>query len=213
MDVPLDYDFVEGSMHAAWFHDAGMALDPGPVHGELGAELYLDFLRRSGEGAPALQSEILEAIGQHDDKQRVEEAVFRSGERPDLLVLLSVADDLDALGLCGIYRYAEIYLMRGVALEDLGERILDNAALRCRNLLHTCGNMPRIRQRIHTAYAELQSFYTGDNRQQLACIREMSLEARMDPADFVHLLSGRGAGEALLAWFKKLTHALENPEL
>ena len=32
--------------------------------------------------------------------------------------ILSVADDLDAFGFTGIYRYLEIYLTRGINPED-----------------------------------------------------------------------------------------------
>ena len=42
--------------------------------------------------------------------------------------MLSVADDLDAFGFTGIYRYSEIYLMRGINPNQLGHLIIENAA-------------------------------------------------------------------------------------
>ncbi len=36
------------------------------------------------------------------------------------LGILSVADDLEAMGTIGIYRYAEIYLLRDISLENWG---------------------------------------------------------------------------------------------
>ncbi len=38
----------------------------------------------------------------------------------DLLTVLSVADDLDAFGFAGIYRYSEIYLMTGYKPQSIG---------------------------------------------------------------------------------------------
>ena len=39
---------------------------------------------------------------------------------PEILSILSVADDLEAIGVIGIYRYSEIYLKRGISMVNLG---------------------------------------------------------------------------------------------
>ena len=45
---------------------------------------------------------------------------IQSHQRMNLLTILSVADDLDAFGFIGIYRYSEIYLTRGIDPEKIG---------------------------------------------------------------------------------------------
>ena len=47
-------------------------------------------------------------------KIMTEKIYLRRQDRNDLLTVLSVADDLDAFGFTGIYRYSEIYLTRGI---------------------------------------------------------------------------------------------------
>ena len=51
----------------------------------------------------------------------------------DLLNILSVADDLDAFGYTGIYRYSEIYLTRGISPKEIGNLIRENASRRYHN--------------------------------------------------------------------------------
>jgi len=47
--------------------------------------------------------------------------------------VLSVADDLDAFGYTGIFRYSEIYLERKISFREIGIRIRENARNRFEN--------------------------------------------------------------------------------
>ena len=82
---------------------------------------------------------ILHAIEHHDDKALISTRKLRPGEVPGLLTLLSASDDLDAFGNIGIYRYAEIYLVRGISPENLPRRIARNVKNRFDNLENTFG--------------------------------------------------------------------------
>ena len=74
--------------------------------------------------------DVLETIENHDNKDYPQAAEGISA----LLNVLSVADDLDAFGFTGIYRYSEIYLARGINPLKLGNLIRENAAGRFENL-------------------------------------------------------------------------------
>ena len=54
----------------------------------------------------------LDAVLNHDNKEYPD-----SGKNDDLTIL-SVADDLDAFGFTGIYRFLEIYILRKVPMAD-----------------------------------------------------------------------------------------------
>jgi HD superfamily phosphodiesterase len=114
---------------AAMLHDSGMSIDPGPVHGIHSRKLCEKYLIRYRLPLPDYY-DLLDAIENHDDKE------YRlKGDRPLLDRLLAVADDLDAFGIIGIYRYLEIYIARRIPFELLGEKILPNAVSRYNNLL------------------------------------------------------------------------------
>jgi len=123
---------VEGVLIAAFFHDLGMAQSIREDHGKLGRELCRSWFSENAYLPPHNFDRILEAIELHDRK---EARIYpKTGASPEILGVLSVADDLEALGVIGIYRYAEIYLSRGISMENLGTRILENAKLRFLNL-------------------------------------------------------------------------------
>ena len=54
----------------------------------------------------------------HDDKEGPARTLAQAGEQTGILTVLSIADDLDAMGVIGIYRYIEIYLKRNIHLSE-----------------------------------------------------------------------------------------------
>jgi HD superfamily phosphodiesterase len=140
--IPVYYP--EQLLIAAFFHDTGLVRSSGELHGKDGRLLCENFLSDPAVGPPkpgktSLES-ILYAIEHHDDKNLIStNRKLRPGEVPGLLTLLSASDDLDAFGNIGIYRYAEIYLVRGIAPEDLPRRIARNVKNRFDNLKNTFG--------------------------------------------------------------------------
>jgi hypothetical protein len=112
---------------ACYLHDIGMAIETGPRHGKHSREFCIKFLEKNNLRENDYQ-DVLDTIGNHDIKDYVS-----SEGRNDLLTVLSVADDLDAFGFAGIYRYSEIYLTRGITPIQIGHLIIENAERRFKN--------------------------------------------------------------------------------
>jgi hypothetical protein len=144
---------------AAYLHDIGMVSDSGPKHGIHSRNLCERFLEYNDLNLSA-HTDLLEAIEYHDDK---EYRLSQSGY--PLLQILSVADDLDALGYTGIYRYTEIYLMRNVGYEVLGDRILKNVTTRYGNLEKLYGDQPGFVARHQPRFEAIKGFCNSYSEQ------------------------------------------------
>jgi hypothetical protein len=131
-DLALETD-PEDLIIACFLHDIGMSDDPGPSHGKKSREICDRFL--SLYCPEKQQSKLLpETIEHHDRKDYTNHS-----SAPALFIFLSVADDLDAFGYTGIYRYSEIYLKRGIEPELLADKVLSNSQNRFRYLLDQFG--------------------------------------------------------------------------
>jgi hypothetical protein len=116
---------------AVFFHDTGMSRTQHARHGIVSREFCEAFIRVNQLSEMAGITGLLEAVEKHDDKEYTQ-------THPDpasLLTLLNLADDLDAFGLVGVYRYAEIYLMRGISLDDIPGKVLLNLDTRYNHLI------------------------------------------------------------------------------
>lgn len=164
LGIVIDYDFTEALLIASLFHDSGMLKTYGHDHGLAGRHICSDFLANYKK-KPALLEDILDAIEKHDDKTYLGPEPLIVDKKPKLLTALNICDDLDAYGQIGIYRYAEIYLMRGIPLEDLGLKIIANLAGRFNNFIHNCSNLPDM-IRIHTPrFNQIEEFFRQYNLQ------------------------------------------------
>ena len=200
LNSTLDQSLVEGVLIAAFFHDLGMVRSTREDHGKLGRELCKAWFQQNEIAAPDRFEEILDAIEMHDIKEKRSYSKITPYEQPAILSLLSIADDLEAFGTIGIYRYAEIYLMRNITLSQLGDRILANAEGRYQNLLESCDMFESIIENYHKEYAVLRDFYHSYNRQLLIesspetvfdgplgvinYIRTLGIEERISPEYF-----------------------------
>jgi hypothetical protein len=144
---------------ACYLHDIGMSIEPGPRHGLYSRKLCLRFLNKYN--LPEHEYEdVLETIGNHDNKQ------YNSGRKnKDLLRVLSVADDLDAFGFTGIYRYSEIYLARGINPGQLGHLVLENAERRFKNFEDIYGDQNFYVRFHRNRYQILTDFFMKYNKQ------------------------------------------------
>lgn len=152
INVPRDEKFAEKLIVACYLHDAGMVFDRGEKHGKQSSELCRFFLRRHNLSENEF-SETLEAIANHDDKSYSEE-----NSTSYLKNILNIADDLDAFGFTGIYRYIEIYLERGKPIRELGSRILSNVAGRFKNFRKFYGNNASLINRHNERYRIVEDF-------------------------------------------------------
>ncbi len=98
----MDQSLVEGLLISTYFHDLGMARSTREDHGYLGKEICESYFQKSSGNFPIRFDEVLEAIERHDVKKAGVSSVIRSEQSPSILDILSIADDLEALGIIGI---------------------------------------------------------------------------------------------------------------
>jgi len=144
---------------ACYLHDIGMSVDPGAKHGKHSRKLCLQFLTKNNLPESDF-SEVLEAIEYHDNKD-----YNNNIHSDDLLTFLSVSDDLDAFGYTGIFRYVEIYLIRGIIPEKIGFMIRENAKKRYNNFLDTFESESEIVQKHIKRFNILDNFFIRYNEQ------------------------------------------------
>lgn len=118
---------IDNLIIACYLHDLGMSVDIGERHGAFSSKLCREFISVSGFSESEF-SEAISAIENHDMKD------YTLNEHAgNLGTFLNVADDLDAFGHIGIYRYLDIYISRGIHPDKIGHEIRRNANNRFRN--------------------------------------------------------------------------------
>ena len=120
---PPNESEIEQLIIAAFFHDQGMSLSTAKDHGKLSRTLCKSYFTRAKE-TPVHFENILDAVEHHDNKEY--EAENKLAAPINIRQLLNIADDMDAFGLMGVYRYVEIYLMRGKQPHELHDTIVPN---------------------------------------------------------------------------------------
>jgi HD superfamily phosphodiesterase len=154
-----DEAFPPKLLIASYLHDLGMSVDPGPKHGAVSSRFCEEFL--NNYKLPLNEYiDVREAIANHDNKD-----YSSHHEISKLLSILSVADDLDAFGYIGIYRYLEIYMTRKIPFEQLGLRIGENVKGRFENLLKNYGFLKPFADEQRLRYEKINSFFIDFNSQ------------------------------------------------
>ena len=144
---------------ACYLHDIGMSVDPGIMHGHHSRDLCIRFLSKN-HLTDNDNRDLLSAIGNHDKKD------YSVNTRVNyLLNILSVADDLDAFGFTGIFRYSEIYLTRGISLSEIGHIIKKNADKRFDNFVKSFGFDELLVEKHKLRYEILVKFFNEYNNQ------------------------------------------------
>lgn len=154
---PIEPYLPEKLIIACYMHDIGMSVDPGTKHGHHSKDLCIKFLKKYHlyEGS---SQDLLSAIENHDNKE------YKSiSKQYNLLTILSVADDLDAFGFIGIYRYSEIYLTRGISMNEIGSLILKNAEQRFDNFTWTFGKIKPVFLKQSERFKILKQFFENYN--------------------------------------------------
>jgi hypothetical protein len=144
---------------ACFMHDIGMSVDTGLKHGKHSRDICSRFLKENMLSANDF-TEVLEAIEYHDNKE-----YSANDFKNKLLTILSVADDLDAFGCTGIYRYSEIYLTREIGFDKMGYMIRENARKRYDNFIRTFGTYDELVVKHWERYFLLDMFFTKYNEQ------------------------------------------------
>jgi hypothetical protein len=144
---------------ASYLHDIGMSVETGIRHGKHSRDICTQFLIKNKLPQKDFQ-DVLDAIENHDNKDYT-----RKSGTYDLLTVLSVADDLDAFGFTGIFRYTEIYLIRGINIIEIGYLIMENAEKRFDNFVKNFGYNEGLVKRHKKRYEILVSFFTEYNKE------------------------------------------------
>lgn len=138
---------------AAFFHDTGLTQNREADHGKQSREICREFLENTDLPVSDRQ-EILDAVEKHDDKE------YRQASAPgSLAAILTVADDIDAFGCVGISRYAEIYSMRGIPVNEMASKIIANATSRLNHLADTYAIFPDLVEEQRKKADTLISYY------------------------------------------------------
>jgi len=144
---------------ACYMHDIGMSVDPGIKHGRYSRELCCRFLSKNQLPLGDWKI-VLEAIENHDNKDYT-----GINSMNKVLQVLSVADDLDAFGYIGIFRYSEIYLTRGTDPKKIGYLVRENAGKRFENFITTFGYNIELAKKHQNRYTILDDFFSNYNDQ------------------------------------------------
>jgi len=152
-DTIPDEDFINKLLIASYLHDIGMAEDPGEKHGTSGRKLCEEFLVGINKD-PADFEDLLNVIESHDNK-----SYSGSFAKDRLFLFLSAADDLDAFGYTGIYRYLDIYLARGTEPGKIAPLVLKNAASRFEYFERNFSNHPELISMHRKRYYVIRDFF------------------------------------------------------
>ena len=144
---------------ASYLHDSGMSVDHGPRHGHISRTYCEQFLQYNNLVVNDF-TDVLEAVENHDNKDYLKERT-----ESELLKVLTVADDMDALGYTGIYRYLEIYLKREIPYEELGKHIKSNSTGRFSNMVRKFGHIAPVLERESRRFEIISEFCLNYNNQ------------------------------------------------
>jgi len=144
-----------------YLHDIGMSVEKGIRHGKHSREICSRFINQCQLPLNNYE-DVLEAIEYHDIKD-----YSASAGTNELLKILSVADDLDAFGFTGVFRYSEIYLLRGITPKEMGIIILKNADKRFENFKKQFQFSNKLFKKHQKRYNILKNFFFEYNTMAL----------------------------------------------
>ena len=152
---------IEQTIIAVFFHDLGLTVTLDEAHGRAGRELCREFFRKNKLTPPVGFEEILDAIEKHDEKKVMQKTVTGLKDEHNLLNILSACDDMDAFGYTGVYRYAEIYLLRGIPAGELAGRVLPNLENRYLSLSGIFSELEAFTRQHKERFSITRDFYAG----------------------------------------------------
>jgi HD superfamily phosphodiesterase len=119
----INEELIERLIISVFFHDQGMSITPSKEHGKISRQLCKTFFEENHFSIPPHFEDILDSIEKHDLKNY---STLKTEKTIGLIQLLNIADDMDAFGIVGAYRYLEIYLMRKISATELHETVIEN---------------------------------------------------------------------------------------
>jgi len=161
--IPISEIDIERLMIAVFFHDQGMSESLLKEHGKISRHICKEFFKSTGTTLPAGFDKVLQAIENHDQKDY--SSKHQSRDDFDIQRLLNIADDLDALGVIGAYRYLEIYLLRNIRIELLPEAVLTNLGSRFQHFSEAFAEDPSFVKAQLGRYASTKNYFKDLNMQ------------------------------------------------
>ena len=179
--------FFEQLLIACYFHDLGLLREKGPRHGRESRLICEFFLNLHSDKIRFNITDLLEAIEHHDDKDY---NLVRDTSHSILYQILTLADDLDAFGAMGCYRYIEIYLMRGLKSNEIPDLIIENAENRYRNFVEIINDTSFPLQLIDKKYSVLtgllsSGIYSSSPEGLVEWIEKHIVQTRVNPMKFL----------------------------
>lgn len=194
--------FVRDLIFACFFHDTGLTKTLDIRHG---LESYY-LLSENLHIFPGMDisTALKNAIIHHDDKTYQEAANTKTSEEGfSVLEILTTADDLDAFGYVGAYRYVEIYMLRNIPVSDLKRKIITNLDNRFYHFKNEFGLFPSLLEEHKKRYQLTKSFfekvsghfldrlafYILNERYDIQTFMSMDCKDDKEMCTFVHQLS------------------------
>lgn len=161
--IPFSETDIERLIIAVFFHDQGMSESLSKEHGQISRRICKTFFQTSTLAAPTGFDSVLQAIENHDQKDY--RGVNNTNTSFDVQKILNIADDLDALGITGAYRYLEIYLLRHMAVNAIPEAVLNNMEGRFKHFSETFASNHALLKVQGHRYAHARNFFKDLNLQ------------------------------------------------
>ena len=153
--MKISYELVESVLIASLFHDTGLTVSLNENHGIESRKICKQYFDENKVTKPHQLGEILYAIEMHDDK----DYKLNINNPGSLLSILCNADDLDAFGKVGILRYTEIYLLRGINMNELSQKVIENLDKRFLNFERTYQSFQNLYQKHKKRYSITKEFF------------------------------------------------------
>lgn len=158
--VKIPKNLIENAIVACFFHDSGLTIDIGEMHGKLGGQICRDYYNQYPNIIVKDIDAVVQAIEFHDDKSVKSGVVTKPEDMVCLNRLVSTADDLDAIGIIGVFRYTEIYLKRGIPDNELPKKIIKNLKNRFTSFTNAYSSLHRFTDKQRLRYLETANFFT-----------------------------------------------------
>ncbi|MDP4210249.1 MAG: HD domain-containing protein [Bacteroidota bacterium] len=157
---------IERLIIAVFFHDQGMGKTLSKEHGKISRQVCKAYFAAYPDEPVSGFDKVLQAVENHDKKEYSQGASssLRKNEF-DLQKYLNLADDLDALGKAGAYRYSEIYLLRHVSIDELPEKVLPNLYSRFQYFKEVFQEDPSLVKAQNQRYMAARNFFKDLNMQ------------------------------------------------
>lgn len=162
-DYTIDESLIQSCLIASMFHDTGLTQNLSPNHGTESRKICNDFFNERNIPKPEKFDEILTAIERHDDK----DYKSNNSSPEDLLSIICNADDLDAFGRIGVVRYTEIYLLRGININELPTLVIQNLDKRFLNFERTYKSFTDFYEKHKERYLITRKFFQELIREEL----------------------------------------------